>query len=94
MRAQPSAGCNLRLPMRRVASLMLLCAAVLVLAGCGDKESTVTSGQEGVTVDVGGLSYQVQNSRFLLCAISIPSSARVDGTISRKVFAATSQLRM
>lgn len=65
MRAQPSAGCNLRLSMRRVATLMLLCAAVLVVAGCGDKESVVTTGQEGVTVDVGGLKYQVQNSRFL-----------------------------
>jgi hypothetical protein len=51
--------------MRRVAALMLLCASVLVLAGCGDKESVVTSGQEGVTVDVGGLQYQVQMSRFL-----------------------------
>jgi hypothetical protein len=51
--------------MRRVAALMLLCAAVLVLAGCGDKESVVTSGQEGVSVDVGGLTYQVQMSRFL-----------------------------
>jgi hypothetical protein len=51
--------------MRRVASLMSLCAAVLVLAGCGDKESVVTSGQEGVSVDVGGLTYQVQMSRFL-----------------------------
>jgi hypothetical protein len=51
--------------MRRVASLMLLCAAVLLAAGCGDKESVVTSGQEGVSVDVGGLSYQVQLSRFL-----------------------------
>jgi hypothetical protein len=51
--------------MRRVASLMLLCAAVLLVAGCGDKESVVTSGQEGVSVDVGGLTYQVQLSRFL-----------------------------
>jgi hypothetical protein len=51
--------------MRRVASLLLLCAAMLLVAGCGDKESVVTTGQEGVTVDVGGLSYQVQMSRFL-----------------------------
>ena len=66
MRAQPSAGCNLRLPMRRVAAFLLLCAAALVLAGCGDKESVVkTAETEGVTVDVGGLQYQVQVSRFL-----------------------------
>jgi hypothetical protein len=52
--------------MRRVAALMLLCASVLVLAGCGDKESVVKVAEtEGVTVDVGGLKYQVQVSRFL-----------------------------
>ena len=52
--------------MRRVATFLLLCAAVLVLAGCGDKESVVTRAEtEGVTVDVGGLKYQVQVSRFL-----------------------------
>jgi hypothetical protein len=51
--------------MRRVAYLLLLCASVLVLASCGDKESVVTEGQEGVSVDVGGLTYQVQLSRFL-----------------------------
>ncbi len=45
---------------------MLLCAAVLLVAGCGDKQSTVTEAEtEGVTVDVGGLKYQVQISRFL-----------------------------
>jgi hypothetical protein len=52
--------------MRRVATFLLLCAAVLVVAGCGDKESVVkTAETEGVTVDVGGLKYQVQVSRFL-----------------------------
>ncbi len=45
---------------------MLLCAAVLLVSGCGDKQSTVTEAEtEGVTVDVGGLKYQVQVSRFL-----------------------------
>jgi hypothetical protein len=45
---------------------MLLCAAVLLVSGCGDKESVVkTAETEGVTVDVGGLQYQVQISRFL-----------------------------
>jgi hypothetical protein len=51
--------------MRRVAALLLLCALALVAAGCGDKESVVTEGQEGVSVDLGGLTYQVQLSRFL-----------------------------
>jgi hypothetical protein len=63
--AQPSAACNLRPPMRRVAAFLLLCASVLVLAGCGDKQAVETEGQEGVTLDVGGLEYQVQLSRFL-----------------------------
>ena len=39
--------------MRRVAYLMLLCAAVLLVSACGDKQSVVTEGQEGVSVDVG-----------------------------------------
>src|SRR5262245_60064918 len=52
--------------MRRVAALMLLCASVLVLAGCGDQQSTVTEAEpEGGPVAVGGLKYQVQCSRFL-----------------------------
>jgi hypothetical protein len=52
--------------MRRVASFLLLCAAMLLVAGCGDKQSVVTTADtEGVTVDVGGLKYQVQVSRFL-----------------------------
>ena len=51
--------------MRRLAFL-LLCAAALLVTGCGDKESVVTQAEnEGVTVEVGGLKYQVQVSRFL-----------------------------
>jgi hypothetical protein len=51
--------------MRRVA-FMLLCVLALAVAGCGDKQSTVKEAEtEGVTVDVGGLKYQVQVSRFL-----------------------------
>jgi hypothetical protein len=50
--------------MRRLAFL-LLCAALLV-TGCGDKQSVVKEAEnEGVTVEVGGLKYQVQVSRFL-----------------------------
>jgi hypothetical protein len=65
VRAQPSAGCNLRPPMRRVA-FMLLCVLALAVAGCGSKESVIQDAEtEGVTVDYGGLQYQVQVSRFL-----------------------------
>jgi hypothetical protein len=40
--------------------------AALVLAGCGDKQSVVTSAEtEGVTVELDGLKYQVQVSRYL-----------------------------
>jgi hypothetical protein len=52
--------------MRRVAAFLMLCAALLVLGGCGSKESVIQDAEtEGVTVDVGGLQYQVQISRFL-----------------------------
>ncbi len=52
--------------MRRVAAFLLLCAAVLLVTGCGSKESVIQDAEtEGVTVDVGGLQYQVQVSRFL-----------------------------
>jgi hypothetical protein len=52
--------------MRRIAFIATLCAAVLLAAGCGDKESVVkTATTEGTTVDVGDLKYQVQISRYL-----------------------------
>jgi len=45
---------------------MLLCVLALAVAGCGSKESVIQDAEtEGVTVDVGGLQYQVQVSRFL-----------------------------
>src|SRR5215218_9534286 len=46
--------------------LVLLVFAAAFLSGCGDKESIVKVAEtEGVYVDVGGLTYQVQLSRFL-----------------------------
>jgi hypothetical protein len=46
--------------------LVLVVFAAVLLAGCGDKESIVTEAEtEGVYVDVAGLTYQVQLSRFL-----------------------------
>jgi hypothetical protein len=50
--------------MLRKLALFALCAAVL--AGCGNKESITTEAEtEGIYLDVGGLTYQVQLSRFL-----------------------------
>jgi len=48
--------------MRRLA---LILAAALALAGCGDKLAVVKDVQEGGTVDVAGLKYQIQLSRYL-----------------------------
>ena len=50
--------------MLRKLALFILCAAVL--AGCGNKEEFITVAEtEGVYVDVAGLTYQVQLSRYL-----------------------------
>jgi hypothetical protein len=46
--------------------LVPLVVAAVVLAGCGNKEEIVKEAStEGIYVDVGGLTYQVQLSRFL-----------------------------
>src|SRR3954464_13536311 len=46
--------------------LVLLVFAAAFLAGCGNKVATITTAEtEGVYVDVGGLTYQVQLSRYL-----------------------------
>jgi hypothetical protein len=46
--------------------LVFLAAFAVVLAGCGNKTAlTTVADTEGIYVDVGGLTYQVQLSRFL-----------------------------
>jgi hypothetical protein len=51
--------------MRFSSILALACVAALALAGCGDKVAVVKDAQEGSTIQVGGLDYQVQISRYL-----------------------------
>jgi hypothetical protein len=55
----------MRVVLRR-SLIALVAAAGLFAAGCGDKESVVTfAPDEGTYVQVGGLAYQVQISRYL-----------------------------
>ena len=52
--------------MLRRSLIAVVAAASLLAAGCGDKISNVTQGEdEGTFVDVGPLAYQVQISRLL-----------------------------
>ena len=52
--------------MLRRSLIAVVAAAGLLAAGCGDKISNVTQGEdEGTYVDVGPLAYQVQISRYL-----------------------------
>ena len=52
--------------MRRLFLTLSLLAAVAAIAGCGDKVSVVKFAEtEGTSVDVAGLTYQVQISRYL-----------------------------
>jgi hypothetical protein len=62
-RASPWAGCNLR----AVRRLALAVIAALALAGCGSGNASYVqeAETEGQYVDVGGLTYQVQISRYL-----------------------------
>lgn len=51
---------------RRLSTLFTLALLTLLVGGCGNKSEVRTLGEtEGIYVDVGGLSYQVQLSRVL-----------------------------
>jgi hypothetical protein len=52
--------------LRKLVLLVFAAVVAAAFAGCGNKESIVTEAEtEGVYVDVAGLTYQVQLSRFL-----------------------------
>ncbi len=55
--------------MTRLARLLVLSAlavAAFAASGCGNKEDIRTVGEtEGLYIDIGGLRYQVQISRYL-----------------------------
>jgi hypothetical protein len=51
--------------MRRLALSAVVAAAALALAGCGSPATRTLAATEGLYVDVGPLSYQVQISRYL-----------------------------
>ena len=54
------------MPRRSLLLPACLLALLLALAGCGNKEEVVKVGEtEGAYLDVGGLKYQIQNSREL-----------------------------
>lgn len=62
-----------------VALVLILVAAAVAATGCGNKMDTVTLGEtEGIYVDVGPLTYQVQNSR-VLNASDVEDKAYLDG---------------
>ena len=47
-------------------AVLLIVVAALVLVGCGRGEGQVTTAEtEGLYLDIGGLKYQVQLSRYM-----------------------------
>jgi hypothetical protein len=52
-------------PLMRPSLLVLIAAAGLVAAGCGSPDTRTSAETEGLYVDVGPLTYQVQISRYL-----------------------------
>jgi hypothetical protein len=54
-------------PLRRSAlALLALCVGALAVSGCGNKEAVTTdAATEGIYLDLGGMKYQIQMSRYL-----------------------------
>jgi hypothetical protein len=50
---------------RPVRLVLVLAALVLTAAGCGREEHRTTAETEGIYLDIGGLRYQVQLSRYM-----------------------------
>jgi hypothetical protein len=62
----PPVDCSPAVTLRRLIAAALTLAFAVALGACGSKEDTVTRAEfEGLYVDVGDLSYQVQISREL-----------------------------
>ncbi len=56
---------------RRLSPLLILAVLALVAAGCGRGEGVRTTAEtEGLYLDIGGLTYQVQSSRYMNAATS------------------------
>src|SRR3954464_14730077 len=52
--------------MRRALLALAMLVLIAVAPGCGDPESQVTTAEtEGLYLDIGGLKYQIQMSRYL-----------------------------
>src|SRR5690242_3103268 len=52
--------------MIRRCALLLIAAAALLVAGCGNKtEINTDAPTEGIYLDLGGMKYQIQMSRYL-----------------------------
>jgi hypothetical protein len=50
----------------RRSALALIAAAALAASGCGNKQETTTTAEtEGIYLDLGGMKYQIQMSRYL-----------------------------
>ncbi len=54
---------------RRLSPLLILAVLALVAAGCGRGEGVRTTAEtEGLYLDIGGLTYQIQSSRYMNAA--------------------------
>jgi hypothetical protein len=50
----------------RLSAFALIAAAALAVSGCGNKQDVTTTAEtEGIYLDLGGMKYQIQMSRYL-----------------------------